>query len=245
MTHIRSAVAWVLMWITLAIMAPPFVLGCLIDKGGVHMYWMQVLYLRLAAFYIGMKVRVTGAENIPRPGQTVVFMSNHRSFFDISAIQFAIWPHQVRFVAKRELAKIPFLGAAIRYGGHILIARDNRDSAIKTLMNFAGRYSGKFSIVVFPEGTRSPGNHLLRFKRGGFHLARELKLPIVPVSISGSQRILDRHGLTLRAGTVTVHFGTPIDPEGIPGNDALIALVRERIEAGLLDYEPERAASVR
>jgi 1-acyl-sn-glycerol-3-phosphate acyltransferase len=240
MTHIRSAVAWILMWITLAIMAPPFVLGCLIDKGGRRMYWMQVLYLRIVAFYIGMKVKVTGAENIPREGQTVVFMSNHRSFFDISAIQFAIWPHQVRFVAKRQLASIPFLGGAIRYGGHILIERENKESAIRTLMNFATEYSGKFSIVVFPEGTRSPGNHLLRFKRGGFHLARQLELPIVPVSISGSQKILDRHGYTLRPGVVTIHFDTPIDPKGVPNNDALIGLVRERIAAGLLDYEPEK-----
>ena len=154
----------------------------------------------------------------------------------------SFFPRQRRFVAKKDLAKIPFLGQAIRYGGHILIERDNREKAIRTLKEFAKSFSGGFSIVVFPEGTRSPDKNLLRFKRGGFYLAREIGARILPVSISGSQRILGKRGLGLHSGTIRLTIHDAIDPAAYPSNDALIAAVRERI-ASALDPRPEEAAA--
>jgi 1-acyl-sn-glycerol-3-phosphate acyltransferase len=236
MTALRSLLAWILMWVTLIIMAPPYVLGCLFDRGGRRMYWVQVLYLRFCLLYVGVKLVVEGREKLVST-QPTILMPNHRSYFDIPAIQVSIFPHQVRFVAKRDLAKIPFLGQAIRYGGHILIERDNREKAIRTLKEFAQSFSGGFSIVVFPEGTRSPDQNLLRFKRGGFYLAREIGARILPVSISGSQRILGKRGLSLNSGTIRLTIHDAIDPVDYPTNDGLIAAVRERIASGL-DRKP-------
>ena len=124
-------------------------------------------------------------------------------------------------------------------GVHILIERDNREKAIRTLKDFAATFTGAFSIVVFPEGTRSTGTHLLRFKRGGFYLARELNARILPISISGSQHILGKgRGLLLHPGSVELTLHDSIDPADFPTNDALIAAVRQKIEAGLTDGPP-------
>jgi 1-acyl-sn-glycerol-3-phosphate acyltransferase len=127
----------------------------------------------------------------------------------------------------------------MRQAGHILIDREDRERAIRTLLEVARRFSGCFSVVIFPEGTRSPGRHLLRFKRGGFHLARELGLPILPVSISRSQAIMDRHSLNLHPGEVKVHFHPPVDPEDFERLDDLVQAVRGTVAAGIEDLEPE------
>lgn len=232
MTALRSILVWFLMWLSLLILGPPYIILCLFDPGGVWTYPVQVLWLRLCLFFAGVRVDLRGKEKLGRR-ESFVLMPNHRSYFDIPAVECSIFPHQLRFVAKKELGRIPLLGMAMRYGGHIMIERDNREKAIRALGEFAKNFNGRFSIVVFPEGTRSPNLELLRFKRGGFYLARELGARIVPISISGSQHILGRSGLSLRPGTIRIQIHDPIDPAAIPNNDELAAVVRERIESAI------------
>jgi 1-acyl-sn-glycerol-3-phosphate acyltransferase len=238
MIALRSAFQWITISVVLLIIAPPFLLLNLFDRGGIKTYWIQAAYLKFCLSVIGMRLKVLGSENVPSSGAFIV-MPNHRSYWDIPAIVLGLYPRQVRFVAKKELGNIPVFGWGVRSSGHIMIDRKDRESAVRTLRNVARRFSGGFSIVIFPEGTRSPGRHLLKFKRGGFHLARELDLKIIPVSISGSQNVMSRHTFLIRSGEVTIHFHAPLDPASYPDVDQRVAAVRERIAGGLLDHEPQ------
>jgi 1-acyl-sn-glycerol-3-phosphate acyltransferase len=234
MTTLRSLIVWLLCFVILAILGTPFLILSFFDNGGVRIYPISVLYMRCVAFLAGLKVRVLGRERVPFDA-TYVLMSNHRSWFDIPAVMIATWPMQIRFVAKKELADIPLFGICIKRGGHVLIDRKDRDAAVRTLRETARKFAGRFSIVVFPEGTRSPDHALLPFKRGGFHLAREINIPIVPVSVVGGERIMGRHTIDLHPGTMRVMFHAPICPSDHPNLDALVAAVRERMGAGLAE----------
>lgn len=234
---LRSAVIWLLIVLAVLVIGPPYLLLSLFDRGGVRLYFVQPLFMNLCRFFIGMKLRVAGRENIPREGSFIV-MPNHRSYWDIAAVLLGIRPSQVRFVAKKQLGNLPIFGWAMRRAGHIMIDRDNRESAVRTLKEVARRFSGAFSIVIFPEGTRSPGRWLQRFKRGGFRLAQDLDLPILPASISHSQEIMDRHSMNLRPGTVAIRFHPPVRPGDYPDVDALAAAVEARVREGLEDGEP-------
>ncbi|HEX7880967.1 MAG TPA: lysophospholipid acyltransferase family protein [Candidatus Eisenbacteria bacterium] len=232
MTTVRSLVVWILCFVVLIFLGTPFLILSLFDNGGVRIYPISVLYMRCVAFLAGLKVRALGKERVPFDA-TYVLMSNHRSWFDITAIMIATWPMQIRFVAKKELADIPLFGACIKRGGHVMIDRKDRDSAIRTLRETARKFAGRFSIVVFPEGTRSPNHALLPFKRGGFHLARELNIPVVPVSVVGGDQIMKRGTINLYPGTMRVMFHAPLLPSDYTSLDELQRAVRERIGAGL------------
>lgn len=233
MNTIRSAVLWLLMFLTIAIMGPFHILAAIfVDRSGGVSYRIATAYLHICLFYIGMKLRVEGREHVPADGSFIV-MPNHRSWWDIPAVQCAIFPRQLRFIYKRQLQNIPILGWCIRAGGHIGIDREDRESAVRVLRGVARRFSGRFSLVVFPEGTRSPDTKLLRFKRGGFHLSRELELPVIPVSISGTEVIQNRHTMQFHPGTVTIRFHPPMKAEDFASLDAMIERVKGIVEAGL------------
>lgn len=233
MNLLRSAILWLLMFVTIAIMGPFHILAAIfVDRSGALSYRIATAYLHICLFYIGMKLKVEGREHVPDEGSFIV-MPNHRSWWDIPAVQCAIYPRQLRFIYKRQLQNIPILGWCIRAGGHIGIDREDRESAVRVLRGVARRFSGRFSLVVFPEGTRSPDTKLLRFKRGGFHLSRELELPVIPVSISGTEIIQNRHTMEFHPGTVTIRFHPPVRAEEFENLDAMIAQVKATVEAGL------------
>jgi 1-acyl-sn-glycerol-3-phosphate acyltransferase len=226
---------------TLVIMGPFYIVWNLFTPGGYRSYPLSVLYIKICTLWMGLRIRASGRENLPHSG-TCILMPNHRSWWDIPTVQIGAYPHQVRFVAKKELGKIPLLGTCMTGGGHVLIDRGDRDSAVRTLRDAAARYKGRISLVLFPEGTRSPGHHLLRFKRGGFHLARELGLSIVPVSVAGGERIMKKGSFTILPGTMRVHYHAPIPVPKDADLNVISAAVREKIAAGLREmgeYEEE------
>jgi 1-acyl-sn-glycerol-3-phosphate acyltransferase len=226
---------------TLVIMGPFYIVWNLFTPGGYRSYPLSVLYIKICTLWMGLRIRATGRENLPHSG-TCILMPNHRSWWDIPTVQIGAYPHQVRFVSKKEVGKIPLLGTCMTGGGHVLIDRGDRDSAVRTLRDAAARYKGRISLVLFPEGTRSPGHHLLRFKRGGFHLARELGLSIVPVSVAGGERIMKKGSFTILPGTMRVHYHAPIPVPKDADLNVISAAVREKIAAGLKEmgeYEEE------
>jgi 1-acyl-sn-glycerol-3-phosphate acyltransferase len=157
----------------------------------------------------GIKVEKIGFEVEDLP--PCVFYANHRSHFDIPALMYTV-PRPLYFMAKKELKSVPFLGWGMMAVGMIFIDRQNRNAAIQS-MDKAGRdiRRGK-SIVSFPEGTRSGSNALLPFKKGTFHLAKSQGIHLLPVAISGSEKVLPKHG-KLRSGIIRLKMGTPIGPE--------------------------------
>jgi len=176
-----------------------------------------------------IRVRVEGAARVPAD-VPVVFMSNHESWLDIPVLMATI-PGQVRFLAKKSLFSIPFLGWAMRAMGFIPVDRENRRTAIKSFETAAARIRAGRSVLVFPEETRTSDGKLLPFQRGGFLIALKAALPIVPVGIDGARRCMPKYNYLLRPGRITVRFGEPIPTAGraVSEKTALMAETRDAI----------------
>lgn len=174
----------------------------------------------------GVKVTVEGAEHIPKD-QPVVFVSNHQSWFDIISLA-ANLPGYPRFVYKKEMAKIPILGEALKRAGHILIDRQNRQKAFEAYEEAARVIREGMSAVVFPEGTRSRTGELLPFKKGPFVLAIASQVPLVPVYCAGTFGIMRKGSMRVRPHPVTLRLGEPIETKGLTYDDREDLLRRTR-----------------
>ncbi|MFI5211035.1 MAG: lysophospholipid acyltransferase family protein [Gemmatimonadales bacterium] len=175
-------------------------------------------------------VEATGLEQL-QPGQPYVFASNHLSWVDIWVLLVAI-PGRLRFVAKRGLSYVPFLGPALRTAHHIFIDRHRLTRAMAAYDEAATVMRTGISAVVFVEGTRSRDGQLRVFKKGPFVLAIAAGAPVVPVRISGTFEILPRSSVALRPGTARITFGAPIPTAGMTYEDreALMLQCRQAIE---------------
>lgn len=196
----------------------------------------------------GVEVRVEGIENID-PKSAYVYTANHQSWFDIFAILGKL-PVQFRWLAKEELFRLFALGRAMKAAGYIPIDRSDHRKAFESMNQAAARVKSGTSIVIFPEGTRSMDGILQDFKKGGFILAVKSQQPIVPISISGSHRVLPKKGdWMIHPGVVRMTVGKPISTEGCTTRDidALKERVREAIQEHLTRKEggplPDREAA--
>ncbi|MEY4577078.1 MAG: hypothetical protein RL701_1781 [Pseudomonadota bacterium] len=184
----------------------------------------------LARFW-GVDLHVYGAENMPE-GQSYVVMSNHASYADIVALFIAL-PVIPGFLAKRELMRVPFLSAALRAGGHVIIDRGQRQSARQAIGSAAAQVRAGKTVLIFPEGTRVDADQIDLFKSGGFHLAKAAQVPIIPVGLRGTRAVGPKNSFLFWPGRIEVHIGVPLTPDEIAGQDLqpLIEQVRERIAA--------------
>lgn len=165
----------------------------------------------------GVSVHVRGMEQVPRDGP-VVYVSNHQSFFDILALS-ATLPGAMRFVYKKEMARIPVLGPAMRNAGHIIIDRQNRQKAFEAYQEAARAVQEGLHAVVFAEGTRSRTGELLPFKKGPFVFAIASQVPVVPIYCANTFHILPKASIRVRPRPVTILFGKPIPTEGLTYED--------------------------
>jgi len=154
-------------------------------------------------------VTVKGFSNID-PDKPYIFMPNHMSNGDIPVL-LAYLKVQFRWLAKAELFRVPLLGFAMKRAGYISIDRSNRKSAFESLARAAQTIRNGRSVLIFPEGTRSRDQSIKAFKKGGFVLAVESGVPIVPVVIHGTWRIMSKNGLMIRPGNVTLEILEPIE----------------------------------
>lgn len=194
----------------------------------------------------GTEVRVRGVSKIV-PGQPYVFAANHQSWFDIFVI-YACLPVPFRWLAKEELFHVPVLGPAMRACGAIPIDRGDRRKAFESVNLAAAKVYAGSSIVIFPEGTRSVDGVLQEFKTGGFILAIKSQQPILPISISGSHRVLPKRGeWMIRRGVILMTIGDPIPTARLTNRDRdrLMTAVRNamrqhlpRSEGGVLSEPP-------
>jgi len=166
-------------------------------------YWGRIL-----CGLSGVRVRVEGMENID-PGQIYIFAGNHCSQYDIFSFQ-GYFPHDFRWIAKKELFNIPIFGRAMHQVGYIPIDRSHGRQALKSIDEAARRIASGSSVLIFPEGTRSPDGTLKEFKTGAVLLAIKAKVPIVPLGFSGSYEVLPKGRLLPRGGEIVIRIGTPI-----------------------------------
>jgi 1-acyl-sn-glycerol-3-phosphate acyltransferase len=197
-----------------------------------HFHRTTRLWARRLARFWGMEVVAHGAAQID-PAQPAVLMPNHQSHTDIVALIEAL-PIVPGFLAKKELRRIPFLGPAIEAGGHVFIDRKKRTQAFEAIRSAADQVRDGTSIVVFPEGTRGDLEAIGPFKKGGFHLARQAGVPIIPIGIRGTRRILPKHGRAISAGRVDVHIGAPISAADVERLSMAELMDRVRTEISAL-----------
>ncbi|MGE0442572.1 MAG: lysophospholipid acyltransferase family protein [Gemmatimonadales bacterium] len=186
--------------------------GVRYERGGLYDR-IQFEYGRRNLAANRMTVAVEGLEDAALDGP-VVFVSNHLSWVDIWALLTAL-PGSTRFVFKKELSRIPFLGPAINAMGHISIDRGNRSSAFASYDRSAEQIRRGTSAIVFAEGTRSLSGKLLPFKKGPFVLAIAAQVPVVPVVCVDTFERLPKRSISPRPGPVVVRVGRPIPTAGL------------------------------
>lgn len=175
-------------------------------------YWGRIL-CRLA----GVQVTVQGIENI-NPHQTYIFAGNHCSQYDIFSFQ-GYFPHDFRWIAKKELFRIPIFGQAMHRVGYIPIDRSHGRQALKSLDEAAKRIAAGSSVLIFPEGTRSADGLLHEFKTGAVLLAIKAGVPIVPLGFNGSYEVLPKGRLLPQPGKITIRIGTPVSTANYQAGD--------------------------
>ena len=176
---------------------------------------------------LGIKVSVDGLENLD-PSKSFLITSNHQSYFDIFVL-LACLDTNFSFIAKKSLFNIPFLGWSMKRLGYIPIDRENLRSALKSVKAGAEALKNKTSILIFPEGTRSPDGKLLSFKKGGLNMfLKQGNMTVLPVVIKGTANILRKNSLTIHPGkTVELRILKPLDAAAEKGDSNIII---EKIE---------------
>ncbi len=192
----------------------------LFDRRGRVAHGCARLWSRLILGTTGVRVAVEGIERV-KAGETYVFVSNHQSIYDIPVI-FASLPFQLRIIAKASLARFPVLGWHLKRGGHLFVDRRNPDR-VGILGRWRSLVSEGLSLIIFAEGTRSPDGGVARFKAGSFLLAIEARLPVVPLAVIGTRRVMPKGRLRTEPADVRLVIHDPIPAEAIAAptiNDA-------------------------
>jgi len=234
MKRIRDGFYLFLISVYTLVLGIPAIILSFLYPGGNLSYLLGRLWAWLIIKTLGLKVEVKGLENLKNL-KSFIIMANHQSHLDVASIM-ATFPHQLRFLAKKELVRIPVFGWAMFLQGHVVIEREKRESAFKTIDLAAEKVKKGKKLVVFPEGTRSAGNSLLPFKKGGFVLAIKSGAPIVPVSIYGTHKILPKKSLHLGEGKIVkILVQPPVDTSSftMENKESLIDLIKTRIEDGI------------
>ncbi len=186
------------------------------------------LWARLLHLVTRIRFRVHGVENVPEDGSYVV-VSNHCSHLDGPTIVLAL-PHPVYIVIKRELARIPLWGQAVVALGFIAVDRSDSEQARDQMQRAVDAIRGGRRVLVFAEGTRSGNGRLQPFKKGGFHLAVDAQVPILPLAVNGSHTLFPKGAPVVRPGMVDVVVGRPIPTAG-KGKEDLEDLMAETRDA--------------
>jgi 1-acyl-sn-glycerol-3-phosphate acyltransferase len=196
------------------------------------LYWTAVWGLRVTLRLGGIRVRAEGLDNIP-PG-VCIFATNHVSNVDpVGAV--AVIPRRVALLAKKEVFRIPIVASALRVASIVPVDRSDREAAVASVEQAVRHLKQGISFMVFPEGTRSPDGRLRPFKRGTFVMAIEAGVPVVPVSLIGTQKLLPKGSWAIRPGEMIVKFGPPVDASKYTADQRgeLLARVESLVAAGL------------
>ena len=182
------------------------------DRSGNQSHKVAALWSRLICRWNGIKVEITGAENI-LVGQPQIFIANHQGYYDIFALA-GYLAVQLRWVSKSVLFRIPFMGWAMTAAGYIPVERNNRKQSYQAFLNTLEAIKAGSSIVVFPEGTRSEDGNIGVFKKGSQLLAQRAKVPMVPVTIIGTQDIIRKGSMLIHPKVVQIIISPCITLEG-------------------------------
>jgi 1-acyl-sn-glycerol-3-phosphate acyltransferase len=178
--------------------------------------WIEQRWGRLILFAGGVKTEIQGMEQID-PSRSYIIMANHRSYFDIFLL--CLSPVLIRWMAKKELFKIPVFGSILRWIGAIEVDRENKSKAYSSIKQAVQKIKNGATVLIFPEGTRSATGELLPFNKGGFSLAIISGAPILPITIKGSHKIMTKGSFRVLPGPVTLSVHAPVETKGLTLKD--------------------------
>ncbi len=197
------------------------------------LFWLGRLGVRIGFALARIRIVTHGLEKIS-VGSHFIYMMNHNSNLDAPAVFMKI-PGPVRVLGKKELFRLPVLATAMRMGGFVPVDRSNRERAIESTRSAARIAASGASFLIAPEGTRSRTGDLLPFKKGGFHIAIDSQVPVLPVTVVGAFELMPPGSYKIRRGTIEIFFHDPIETKGLQNRDRfqLIAKVRAPMAAAL------------
>ncbi len=194
-------------------------------------HWVQMTWCRLFFYWLFIPVSVDGLENI-QAGQSYVFVANHASMFDVFLI-YGWLPVVFKWLMKKELRKIPFVGTACKAAGHIYVDRSNARASLASLNQIKEQLRDGVCTVIFPEGTRSKNGQVGRFHSGAFQIAHDLKLPVIPLSLTGCYEVQKKGEWFVHRHPVHLHVGQPIHLEQFEDKNEAMEAVRQTVIQGM------------
>jgi 1-acyl-sn-glycerol-3-phosphate acyltransferase len=227
-----------ILYIFLAVLILPVLFLCFFLRITGPLYGYVKAAIGLAPKILGIKIHVSGQENVDRR-QTYVFMANHLSFMDGPLLLWLI-PHHARVIFKKELIWVPIIGLGMKYVQFIPVDRKGKEAGKMAIKKAAHLMRTRgFSFLIFPEGTRTRTGRMGDFRHGGFYLALETGIQILPITITGTYDLMPKGKFRIKKGVIRVvyHPAIPVDgyaPDRMP---ELTARVRGQITGGLKEEE--------
>jgi len=211
---LRTFLAWTIYFFSTIVLGTVAIFISLFDSSGNIPHLVARLWGKIQLRTTGTQVQIQGLENI-NPHDSYILVSNHQSNFDIFAL-LGYLPIQFRWTAKAELFRIPFMGWAMSRIGYIPIERDSPKKAYRSMLQAAEKVKEGVSVMIFPEGTRSPDGKLQPFKKGVFLIALKSQAPILPITICGTAKIMPKGDWHTYPGKVQITVDRPIETAAIP-----------------------------
>jgi 1-acyl-sn-glycerol-3-phosphate acyltransferase len=229
---------WLGFWATVAtvILGIPIMVAGLLSRTGNLAFSISKLwaYIMLAVSFVRTEIK---NKNKILKGESYVIISNHQSHYDIIALVTRLGI-QFRWIIKKEILKLPIFGYALYASRNIFIDRSNTTSAIESIKRGFDRLPKGVSVMVFAEGTRSPDGQIHEFKKGGFVTAVTRKIPILPVTVNGSRRVMRKGSFTLKPGKIQIVIGDPIETSGYTTDTVQNLIIKTR-QTIIANFDPE------
>lgn len=211
----------------LTILCAVITILCIPWKSSWWLNRIQAVWARSWCWLMFIPVTVRGTEHI-REGQSYVFVSNHQSTYDVFVI-YGWLPVVFKWLMKKEIGRIPLVGAACKAAGHICVDRRCVASGAESLLSIEKQLTNGVSTVIFPEGTRTKDGQVGRFKRGAFQIAWELNLPIIPIRLDGCYEVMNRDAKRVTRHPVTMTIMPEMNLHKYTNMDEAIEAVRKKI----------------
>lgn len=231
-SRLRSYFVWTpLVWLYTAVLGCVSLVVSLFDPTGERQQNIARLWSRVILWTVGAKVQIEGLDKIDI-SKPQVYVVNHLSAFDIPVL-YSYLPFQFRILAKKELFRYPFMGWHLRRSGQIPVVLENPKASVRSLNLAVAAIRKGNSLVIFPEGGRTPNGQLQPFMGGAFYAAVKAQVDVIPIVLIGTYEMLKMNSFHIKPGSVQMVVGTPISTAGMSTRS--IAKITEQARAVIGD----------